>query len=256
MRLLLLSIWASAVISSAAASPFDAPSHLLIPRAATVTISPDNSCGLTSAGNYSCDATTNGVCCSGSGWCGNTTDYCGTDCQTGFGTCDPASATTDDDSSYLCGPTNANSTCGSGLCCSASGYCGSTSDYCGDGCLSAYGTCNATAVADVPDYLCGLANGNNTCGATSCCSVNGYCGITSDYCGTGCQPGYGSCNATAVAAANPAAPVPTGVVITTDGSCGASNGNMTCDSGECCSIEGWCGTGAGKLSDFDIDLKF
>jgi hypothetical protein len=35
-------------------------------------ISPDNSCGAAQTGNYSCDATTNGPCCSAGGWCGST----------------------------------------------------------------------------------------------------------------------------------------------------------------------------------------
>lgn len=51
---------------SLARSSFD--NSLLSVRA----ISPDNSCGATSVGNYSCDSTTSGPCCSGGGWCGST----------------------------------------------------------------------------------------------------------------------------------------------------------------------------------------
>src|SRR4051794_8866248 len=76
------------------------------------------------------------------------------------------------------------------------------------------------------------------------CSVNGWCGRTTDYCGTGCQSAFGSCGASA----NPttSAPVPTTTKVSDDGSCGGSTGN-TCQGssfGNCCSQYGWCGSTA------------
>ena len=44
---------------------------------------------------------------------------------------------------------------------------------------------------------CGAANGNLKCDASTgntCCSVSGWCGDSSDHCGTGCQSAYGVCS--------------------------------------------------------------
>ncbi|PVH87234.1 carbohydrate esterase family 4 protein [Cadophora sp. DSE1049] len=53
------------------------------------TITPDETCGMTRAGvnGYTCGS--DSPCCSGNGWCGNTTDYCTAEagCQSAFGTC-------------------------------------------------------------------------------------------------------------------------------------------------------------------------
>ncbi|RPA97611.1 glycoside hydrolase/deacetylase [Choiromyces venosus 120613-1] len=51
-----------------------------------------------------------------------------------------------------------------------------------------------------PDGTCGIQNSGNgngyRCpdGTEKCCSQWGWCGGTSEYCGTGCQPGYGACD--------------------------------------------------------------
>ncbi|TIC89407.1 Chitin deacetylase [Colletotrichum higginsianum] len=72
-----------------------------------------------------------------------------------------------------------------------------------------------------------------------CCSVNGWCGSTGDYCLTsnGCQAGFGTCEQDG----NP----PTGS--SDDGNsgtglCGPDNGNVSCATNECCSAAGYCGT--------------
>nr|EAQ71552.1 hypothetical protein MGCH7_ch7g959 [Pyricularia oryzae 70-15] len=47
-----------------------------------------------------------------------------------------------------------------------------------------------------PDATCG-GNTGNTCKGSAfgnCCSVNGWCGFTTAYCGSGCQKGFGTCN--------------------------------------------------------------
>ncbi|KAK5043568.1 hypothetical protein LTR84_011428 [Exophiala bonariae] len=52
----------------------------------------------------------------------------------------------------------------------------------------------ATAVLSKGSAIeCGPAVGGARCGLNTCCSVAGFCGTTSAHCGTGCQPGYGSC---------------------------------------------------------------
>ncbi|KAH8662429.1 glycoside hydrolase superfamily [Xylariales sp. PMI_506] len=40
---------------------------------------------------------------------------------------------------------------------------------------------------------CGPANSDASCPLNTCCSSAGYCGVTSAYCGSGCQSAYGSC---------------------------------------------------------------
>ncbi|KAI9826997.1 MAG: hypothetical protein M1826_006476 [Phylliscum demangeonii] len=56
------------------------------------TITPDNTCG--GANGYTCDpnAPQGGSCCSASGYCGYTAAYCGTGCQSRYGSCFGASA--------------------------------------------------------------------------------------------------------------------------------------------------------------------
>ncbi|MCJ1413341.1 hypothetical protein MMC19_007446 [Ptychographa xylographoides] len=58
-------------------------------------LTPDNTCGDIDGGNgkgYFCDPANawGGACCSQHGYCGNSSDYCGIGCQTGFGTCGQA----------------------------------------------------------------------------------------------------------------------------------------------------------------------
>ncbi|RYC86268.1 hypothetical protein BFJ63_vAg10910 [Fusarium oxysporum f. sp. narcissi] len=99
-------------------------------------------------------------------------------------------------------------------CCSQYGWCGSTVDHCGRGCQPIFGTCNdvpdpglsstgtttsitnPTTAPISTDGRCGPKYGGTTCieepGAT-CCSQSGWCGATVDHCGTGCQPGFGTC---------------------------------------------------------------
>lgn len=81
-----------------------------------------------------------------------------------------------------------------------------------------------------PDGRCGPNNGGFTCAGSvfgRCCSIFGYCGTSDFFCGGGCQSGYGQC----------------GLIPSTDGTCGGSNG-ATCTGskkGPCCSAWGYCG---------------
>ncbi|KAI4661115.1 uncharacterized protein J4E79_004925 [Alternaria viburni] len=115
------------------------------------------------------------------------------------------------------------------------------------------------------DGMCGAAGGSQSCVGWvgvdgllgECCSQYGYCGNTADHCQTGCQAGFGKCgaqpsaspSASATVSASVTGPVPTPTgPTTTDGSCGAANGGMTCIGfngpaglSECCSQYGYCG---------------
>ncbi|KAL4781124.1 hypothetical protein BJX76DRAFT_350402 [Aspergillus varians] len=103
-----------------------------------------------------------------------------------------------------------NATClGStfGDCCSSKGYCGHTSAYCAEGCQLGFGDCNDASVQTVSTTgSCGSTlTSNVTCvGSTygDCCSSKGFCGGDSNYCGAGCQDGFGSCDVALTSSAN------------------------------------------------------
>ncbi|KDB22160.1 hypothetical protein H109_05949 [Trichophyton interdigitale MR816] len=75
-------------------------------------------------------------------------------------------------------------TCAPGIPCQ--GGCGYSPDFCGqDNCIS-----NCDAKAECGQYG---VEGKNRCPLNVCCSQYGFCGSTSEFCGTGCQSGYGGC---------------------------------------------------------------
>ena len=117
---------------------------------------------------------------------------------------------------YTCVANAANG----GACCSPYGYCGSTADYCGSGCQVDFGTCSGSETVVIDPNQCGPANNNNKCVSGLCCSQNGWCGNTTDYCGAGCQTGFGDCTTTTGGG---------------DGTCGPAFGNKRCPTGQCCS---------------------
>ncbi|TVY26403.1 Chitin deacetylase [Lachnellula hyalina] len=171
----------------------------LLPGRANDNVSPDNACGNVVAGannGYFCEATKDdGGCCSQYGYCGSSTDYCLTGCQPNFGTCStPPSQPIEDN--FLCGPQNQGELCSDSLCCSQNGYCGSTDDYCGGGCQPAYGQCKTDLTPPTGNDKCGPQNQGATCSGNQCCSVEGNCGTTSDYCADprNCLLGYGRCD--------------------------------------------------------------
>jgi hypothetical protein len=146
-----------------------------------------------------------------------------------------------------CGGTTGNTCQGSafGSCCSKNGWCGSLSAYCDAGCQPAFGTCSSTSNSTTTgkvvsvDASCGGSNGYTCQGSVfgNCCSKSGWCGSTSVYCDTGCQPAFGTCSSTSNSTT-------TGKATSIDASCGGTNG-YTCQGslfGNCCSSGGWCGS--------------
>jgi peptidoglycan/xylan/chitin deacetylase (PgdA/CDA1 family) len=131
-----------------------------------------------------------------------------------------------------CGP-QFGETCAServARCCSRYSWCGSSDLHCYDGCQFGFGDCKsgvppsmsslsanvrssttsatsrtststtarpASTGGPTKDGRCGPNFSNTNCftepGAT-CCSKYGWCGANSDYCGTGCQPLFGTCS--------------------------------------------------------------
>ncbi|KAJ8108265.1 hypothetical protein ONZ43_g6481 [Nemania bipapillata] len=95
-------------------------------------VSIDGSCGSGSGGRV-CEGSGFGDCCSAHGYCGSTSDYCRSGCQSGQ--CIIGGVTTDG----MCGAGYNDMVCGlwpQGSCCSPAGYCGGTEDHCGPGCQS------------------------------------------------------------------------------------------------------------------------
>ncbi|KAG7102490.1 hypothetical protein HYQ44_018300 [Verticillium longisporum] len=205
---------------------------------ASNNISTDGSCG---KNGKLCKGTTFGDCCSSGGFCGASTDHCGTGCQASFGTCTTTGSDniSTDGSCGKNGKTCKGSTfgdcCSSGGfcdCCSSSGFCGKSTDHCGAGCQSSFGTCTTGAGSVSTDGSCGK-NGKTCKGSTfgDCCSANGFCGKSSDHCGTGCQGSFGTCNGAADS-------------LSKDGACGSRNGKTCVGAGfgTCCSSTGYCGS--------------
>jgi hypothetical protein len=114
------------------------------------SVSTDGTCG--TQGGKTCAGSTFGNCCSQYGWCGSTTDHCGSGCNSSFGTCSgggggttpPTTPTTPVSTDGTCG-TQGGATCAGstfGNCCSQYGWCGSSTDHCGSGCNGGFGTCS------------------------------------------------------------------------------------------------------------------
>ncbi|KAI0829960.1 carbohydrate-binding module family 18 [Hypoxylon sp. FL0890] len=159
--------------------------------------SPDLTCGNSGAGTagYTCP---DNLCCSQNGYCGNTTDYCLTGCQSQFGTCSGSGGDGDEGSGddgdgeispdLTCGTTGAGEhgyICPTSMCCSQYGYCGNSTGYCERGCQLAFGVCESGSdnnTGTSTDGRCGPNFDNEVCDATECCSAAGYCGTTTDYC--------------------------------------------------------------------------
>lgn len=124
-----------------------------------------------------------------------------------------------------CGPQNGGLLCDPnspnyhGTCCSQYGWCGDTLGHCGDGCLSG---CTQSGASD---------SGSGVVAASAAASSS----ITSTVTKTG-EPALGKPTTTIKAS---------GGGSTTDGTCGASNGNTVCGAwpqGACCSMYGYCGS--------------
>ena len=132
----------------------------------------------------------------------NSLDYCDTGCQSAFGTCNSTGPPQPSVNTYMCGAPNGNLSCSNSLCCSQAGYCGNTTDYCEVGCQPSYGVCNFNASQLSDSATCGPYFGGSTCPNNQCCSIDGYCGNTEDYCADpgNCVLGYGRCDSDATPA--------------------------------------------------------
>jgi len=184
-------------------------------------VTTDGTCGAGN-GNTVCGNWPNGACCSQYGYCGNDTAHCGAGCQNGPCSTSPSSS-------------------------SSSGTNGSSSS------LASSTTSGSTAQPTTTDGTCGAGNGNTVCGNWpngACCSQYGYCGNDTAHCGAGCQNGpctgssSSSSSLSLSSTSTSASSTASAGSVTTDGSCGAGNGNTVCGNwpnGACCSQYGFCG---------------
>ncbi|KAL4993254.1 hypothetical protein BDV10DRAFT_179472 [Aspergillus recurvatus] len=69
--------------------------------ASVQTVSTTGSCGATLTSNVTCLGSQYGDCCSRMGYCGGNASYCGDGCQSGFGSCEVSSSTSNPTSSPL-----------------------------------------------------------------------------------------------------------------------------------------------------------
>lgn len=103
-----------------------------------------------------------------------------------------------------------------------------------------------------PDNTCGITGtGGSTAGykcptELACCSANGFCGSTEEYCSSsnGCQSTFGSCD---VASADEPGTI-------NPETCGPGIGS--CAEGQCCSLAGFCGATKGMnfFSNIEVEL--
>ncbi|KAI0550257.1 carbohydrate esterase family 4 protein [Xylaria curta] len=129
-------------------------------------------------------------------------------------------------------------------------------------CLSQTPTSAPTPTSTLTVSIDGNCGSGVTCQGSvfgNCCSVNGYCGASIDYCGNNCNAQFGSCSVgddplpsdiplptgpdDQIPSSTTSGPAPTNTLqVSIDGNCG--NG-FTCDGsefGNCCSQYGFCGS--------------
>ena len=253
-------------VTSSSASPSATPSasgtSSAAPTATTTGTSQDGTCG--SAVGLSCIGFSEGSCCSQYGYCGSTTNHCGTGCQSVFGTCGGSSNVPASSAAGSAAPTTTPSnlvtspdaTCGGtsgytcigaaeGECCSQYGYCGTTTDQCGTGCNTLFGNCSDSSV---DSSSVGSVPSSETLVATSSTSADE---ATTTSTTTLTSPSAATTVVTiTVSSTTATAPTSIGAAASKNGRCGSRNGGTTCKGykgrslmEECCRVDGSCGAG-------------
>ncbi|KAM3380718.1 hypothetical protein P3S68_006291 [Capsicum galapagoense] len=136
-------------------------------------------CGM-QAGGRKCPP---GLCCSLSGWCGATEEYCREgECQSQCHSNLTSHKT--QEGQRECGYQGCYKKCPPGSCCSLWGWCGTTKEFCGkyvcqDQCPS------PPPAPPPPPYApgrCGMQEDGRKYPPGLCCSSSGWCGTTKLYC--------------------------------------------------------------------------
>ncbi|KAK1633593.1 hypothetical protein BDP81DRAFT_354364, partial [Colletotrichum phormii] len=131
-----------------------------------VAVSLNGNCGSTNGG-ATCTGSTFGNCCSAYGYCGSTSAFCGTGCQSVYGTCDTSSgsgttAASSTATSAAASPVKTVSTIGAA--------CGSSANTkCGDGfCCTALNACASSKILFVNNPACSTSLGCQTSWSSTC----------------------------------------------------------------------------------------
>lgn len=174
--------------------PSSTTSSVPFPTATGATT--DGTCG--AQNGMSCIGYEAGSCCSQAGWCGVTTDHCGSGCQEGFGTCGSSSSSL---SSVVATATSSSesSSVASGT---ESSTVASSTEASSTEASSTVASTTSSAPTTTPTVISvdGSCGGDITCVGSefgNCCSQYGYCGSTELYCGEGCKPLFGNCGSEA-----------------------------------------------------------
>jgi len=157
---------------------------------ASKKVTPDATCGGTNG--YTCIGGGFGNCCSSAGWCGSTTDYCGTGCQSAFGNCGSNGGASSSSNAPVSTPKPSSSNAPVSTPQPSSSKAPSSTP-------KASSTQPATPTSTKKVSTDGTCAGRQgfTCQGSSfgnCCSQYGWCGSTTDYCKTGCQASFGTCS--------------------------------------------------------------
>jgi len=127
-----------------------------------------------------------GKCCSKYGYCGVTDAHCGNGCQSEFGECNIKATTTRKNTTSTKktkATTTRKNTTSTKKTKATTTRKNTTSSK----------KSKATATIKIStNGRCGVEYGR--CPSSKCCSKYGYCGVSDEYCGNGCQSKYGLCN--------------------------------------------------------------
>jgi len=216
-----------------------------------------------------------GKCCSKYGYCGTSDSYCGSGCQSEFGTCHGSNSTkktSNTKSSKKSStkkttttittittigslPTSANGKCGkaygvcpSGKCCSKYGYCGTSNDHCkvDRGCKSEFGICEGTSesTSELNNTLTTVSSTVSTTASTIASTTVPTTVTTTD--STTVPTTITTANSTTIpttvttTVTPPTSTENKSLPTSTNGKCGSNYG--VCPSDLCCSKYGYCGT--------------
>ncbi|TQN71228.1 Chitin deacetylase [Colletotrichum shisoi] len=241
-----------------------------------LALSLDGTCGATGA--KTCQGSVFGNCCSKNGWCGSTAAFCGTGCQSKYGTCGSQSSSSSRhffffyflvaDQCFIVFHTIEHWLClklkdlnfkladqrffvfhtiKHRLCLKLT----SSASSSGTGTRSATGSSSAASSTSTRPVStngeCGSGNGRQCVGSAfgNCCSQYNFCGSTSGHCGTGCQSAFGTCNAGSSSSAGSSVSSSAGTPASSAASTRVSSTNPAAATNTRLSTSGECGGTAG-----------
>ncbi|WQF76399.1 Putative chitin-binding, type 1, NodB domain, glycoside hydrolase/deacetylase, beta/alpha-barrel [Colletotrichum destructivum] len=230
-----------------------------------LAVSLDGSCGATGA--KTCQGSVFGNCCSKNGWCGSTAAYCGTGCQSKYGTCGSQSSSssvssgrTSSSSSSSRSGTSSSSTSSSRTSASSSSIRSSTGSASssrtstsssrtsassssirsstGSASSSRSSTSSSTSARSTTSSSSSTRSSSTSSSNTRSSGTASSTRSTTSSSGTGTRSATGSSSAASSTSTRP---------VSTNGECGSGNGRQCIGSafGNCCSQYNFCGSTSG-----------